>query len=84
MIALLKTLQVILALSVLIIFHEFGHYFWARVFGIRVEKFFLFFDVGGFKLFSFKVGETEYGMGCPLAAIARLPVWWTSPWTRSS
>ncbi len=73
MIALLKTLQVILALSVLIIFHEFGHYFWARVFGIRVEKFFLFFDVGGFKLFSFKVGETEYGMGwLPLGGYCKI------------
>lgn len=73
MIALLKTLQVILALSVLIIFHEFGHYFWARVFGIRVEKFFLFFDVGGFKLFSFKIGETEYGMGwLPLGGYCKI------------
>ncbi len=73
MIALLKTLQVILALSVLIIFHEFGHYFWARVFGIRVEKFFLFFDVWGFKLFSFKVGETEYGMGwLPLGGYCKI------------
>ena len=73
MIALLKTLQVILALSVLIIFHEFGHYFWARVFGIRVEKFFLFFDVGGFKLCSFKVGETEYGMGwLPLGGYCKI------------
>ena len=73
MIALLKTLQVILALSVLIIFHEFGHYFWARVFGIRVDKFFLFFDVGGFKLFSFKVGETEYGIGwLPLGGYCKI------------
>ena len=73
MIALLKTLQVILALSVLIIFHEFGHYFWARVFGIRVDKFFLFFDVGGFKLFSFKIGETEYGMGwLPLGGYCKI------------
>ena len=73
MIALLKTLQVILALSVLIIFHEFGHYFWARVFGIRVDKFYLFFDVGGFKLFSFKIGDTEYGMGwLPLGGYCKI------------
>ena len=47
MVALIKTLQVILALSLLIIAHEFGHFMWARIFGIRVEKFYLFFDAGG-------------------------------------
>ena len=73
MIVLVKILQVILALSVLIIFHEFGHFFWARVFGIRVDKFFLFFDAGGFKLFSFKIGETEYGMGwLPLGGYCKI------------
>ena len=59
----MRVLQVILALSVLILIHEAGHFLWARIFKIRVDKFFLFFDVGGFKLFSFKIGETEYGMG---------------------
>ena len=44
MIVLIKTLQVILALSILILVHEFGHFFFAKIFGIRVEKFFLFFD----------------------------------------
>ena len=43
---LFKTLQVILALSILILIHEFGHFFFARVNGIRVDKFFLFFDLG--------------------------------------
>ena len=37
MIALIKTLQVILALGVLIIVHEFGHFFFAKIFGIRVD-----------------------------------------------
>lgn len=72
---LFKTLQVVLALSILILVHEFGHYFWARVNGIRVDKFFLFFDLGGIKLFStkskwflklFPAAEkwhTEYGIG---------------------
>ena len=73
MIVLIKTLQVILALSVLILFHELGHFFWARVFHIRVDKFFLFFDVGGFKLFSFKIGETEYGVGwLPLGGYCKI------------
>jgi regulator of sigma E protease len=40
-----------------------GHYLAARAFGIRVTKFYLFFDAWGFKLFSFKYGETEFGMG---------------------
>ncbi len=75
MIILIKTLQVILALAILIVVHEFGHFIFAKIFGIRVDKFFLFFDAGGFKLFSTKSGwfaklfpkaaqwETEYGIG---------------------
>ena len=52
MIALSKTLQVILALSILILAHELGHFTFAKLFKIRVDKFFLFFDLGGKKLFS--------------------------------
>ncbi len=75
MIVLIKTLQVILALAILIVVHEFGHFIFAKMFGIRVDKFFLFFDAGGTKLFSTKSGwftkicpgaakwETEYGIG---------------------
>ena len=75
MVALIKTLQVILALGILILVHEFGHFFFAKIFGIRVDKFYLFFDAGGFKLFSTKSRwfvklcpkaaewETEYGIG---------------------
>jgi len=73
MMVLMKVLQVILALSILIIVHELGHFFWARVFHIRVDKFFLFFDIGGVKLFSFKVGDTEYGMGwLPLGGYCKI------------
>ena len=54
---LMKVLQVIIALSVLIAIHEFGHFFFARIFGIRVDKFFLFFDAGGVKLFSTKTSK---------------------------
>ena len=63
MIIFVKTLQVILALSVLIIIHEFGHFLWARAFGIRVEKFYLFFDVGGKALARWHWGGTEFGIG---------------------
>ncbi|MBQ7811857.1 MAG: RIP metalloprotease RseP [Bacteroidales bacterium] len=85
MVALIKTLQVILALGILIIVHEFGHFAFAKMFGIRVDKFFLFFDAGGVKLFSTKSGwfaklfpkakqwETEYGIGwLPLGGYCKI------------
>lgn len=40
----IKTLELILALGILVMVHEFGHYFFARVFGVWVEKFYLFFN----------------------------------------
>ena len=49
----IKALQLMLSLSILVAFHEFGHYIFARMFGIRVERFFLFFDYK-FALLSFK------------------------------
>jgi regulator of sigma E protease len=60
---LIKILQLILSLSLLVFVHELGHYLTARMFKIRVEKFFLFFDVGGISLFKFKIGETTFGLG---------------------
>ena len=85
MMVLMKTLQVILALSVLILIHEAGHFFWARVFHIKVDKFFLFFDIGGAKLFSTRMPwfvklfpkaagwETEYGIGwLPLGGYCKI------------
>ncbi len=60
---LIRIIQVILALSVLIIIHEFGHFMWARMFRIRVEKFYLFFDVGGKAIARWKWGDTEFGIG---------------------
>ena len=85
MIALSKTLQVILALSILILAHELGHFTFAKLFKIRVDKFFLFFDFGNKKLFSTKSSwfvklfpkakdwETEYGIGwCPLGGYCKI------------
>lgn len=75
MIFLIKALQVILALSILIVVHEFGHFIFSKMFGIRVDKFFLFFDAGDVKILSTRSGwfarlfpkakswETEYGIG---------------------
>lgn len=50
---LIRALQLILSLSLLVIIHEGGHFFFARLFKIRVEKFYIFFDPW-FSLFKFK------------------------------
>ena len=70
----MKILQVILALSVLILIHELGHFAFAKMFKIRVEKFYLFFDAG-FSLFKFKPknSDTEYGIGwLPLGGYCKI------------
>jgi regulator of sigma E protease len=65
--------QLLLGLSILVILHEFGHFIAARAFGIRVEKFYLFFDAWGIKLFSYKKGDTEYGIGwLPLGGYVKI------------
>jgi regulator of sigma E protease len=70
---LIMALQLILGLSVLVFIHELGHYLAARMFGIRVDKFYLFFDAWGVKLLSFKIGETEYGIGwLPLGGYCKI------------
>lgn len=58
----IKTLQFILSFSILITLHEMGHFFTAKWFKCRVEKFYLFFNPW-FSLWKKKVGETEYGIG---------------------
>lgn len=70
---LIKVAQFLLSLSLLIVLHEWGHYITARIFKTRVEKFYLFFDAWGKKLFSFKKGETEYGIGwLPLGGYVKI------------
>lgn len=69
---LLQVGQLLLALSILVILHEFGHYITARRFGCRVEKFFLFFD-WPFALVKKKIGETVYGIGVlPLGGYVKI------------
>src|SRR6186713_93108 len=64
--------QLLLALSLLIILHEFGHYITAKWFGCRVEKFFLFFDPW-FAIVKKKVGDTVYGIGwLPLGGYVKI------------
>ena len=71
----MQIVQILLAISILVLIHELGHFTFARIFGIKIDKFFLFFDAWGFKLFSTKSRwfvklfpkaeqwETEYGIG---------------------
>ncbi len=80
----IKAAQLIVAFGLLVIVHEFGHYLFARIFGIRVEKFYIFFDPW-FSLFKFKPKkrpedgdkaswrDTEYGVGwLPLGGYCKI------------
>ena len=65
--------QFLLSLSLLIILHEWGHYFPAKKFKTKVEKFYLFFDAWGKKLFSYTYKGTEYGIGwLPLGGYVKI------------
>ena len=81
---LIKTLQLLLCFALLIVLHEGGHFFFSKLFGVRVEKFFMFFD-WKFHLFSTKdkwfarlfpkvaANETEYGIGwIPLGGYVKI------------
>ena len=79
----LKALQLIASLGLLVFIHELGHFMWARIFGVRVEKFYLFFDIGLKKLginwdgsllkFKPKNSDTEYGVGwMPLGGYCKI------------
>lgn len=68
----IKIAQFLLSLSILIILHECGHFFFAKLFKTRVEKFYLFFDPW-FSLFKIKRGDTEYGIGwIPLGGYVKI------------
>jgi regulator of sigma E protease len=71
---LIRVLQLVLALSILVFLHEGGHFFFAKLFGVRVEKFYIFFD-WKFSLFKFKPkkSDTEYGIGwIPLGGYCKI------------
>lgn len=71
---LIKALQLIVALSLLVFIHELGHFLWARVFKIRVEKFYLFFNPW-FSLAKWKPknSDTTYGIGwLPLGGYVKI------------
>ena len=71
---LIRLLQFMLAISILVLLHEGGHFFFAKLFGVRVEKFYLFFDPW-FHLFQFKPrnSDTTYGVGwLPLGGYCKI------------
>jgi regulator of sigma E protease len=69
---LVKAGQLVLSLSILVVLHELGHFIPAKLFGARVEKFYLFFDPW-FSLFKKKKGDTEYGIGwLPLGGYVKI------------
>ena len=83
-IVLIKTLQLLCCLSLLVVLHEGGHFGFSKLFGVKVEKFYMFFDYK-FHLFStkskwftrlfprFKDKETEYGIGwIPLGGYVKI------------
>ena len=85
MTVIIKILQLLIAMGLLIFVHELGHFTFSKIFGIRVEKFFLFFDTRGIRLFSTRSGwftrlfpkakewETEYGIGwLPLGGYCKI------------
>ncbi|CAI8392118.1 MAG: RIP metalloprotease RseP [Flavobacteriales bacterium] len=68
----IKAGQLLLSLSILIVLHELGHFIPAKLFGTRVEKFYLFFDVK-YSLFKKKIGDTVYGIGwLPLGGYVKI------------
>ncbi|MBR2151160.1 MAG: RIP metalloprotease RseP [Prevotella sp.] len=71
---LIRVLQFMLAISLLVLLHEGGHFFFSKLFGVRVEKFYIFFD-WKFSLFKFKPknSDTEYGIGwLPLGGYCKI------------
>ena len=68
----IQAAQFFLSLSILVILHELGHFLPARLFGMRVEKFYLFFDPW-VSLIKKRIGHTEYGVGwVPLGGYVKI------------
>jgi membrane-associated protease RseP (regulator of RpoE activity) len=68
-----NAIQVALGVGAVIFVHELGHFAVAKMCGVKCEKFYLGFDIGGLKLFKFRWGETEYGIGIlPLGGYVKM------------
>jgi len=69
----IAALEVALGLGFVIFVHELGHFAVAKMCGVKIDKFFIGFDIGGLKLFSFRWGETLYGIGIlPLGGYVKM------------
>ncbi len=69
----LAILEVAVGLGLVIFVHELGHFAVAKLCGVKCEKFYLGFDIGGWKLLKFRRGETEYGIGIlPLGGYVKM------------
>ncbi len=70
---LIMILQLLAGLSIIVLIHELGHFLAARWFGMKVEKFYLFYDLGGVALWKKKIGGVEYGIGwLPLGGYVKI------------
>ena len=76
---LIRLLQFMLAIGLLVLLHEAGHFFFAKLFGVRVDKFYLFFDPSIWKwdgsIFKWKPknSDTQYGIGwLPLGGYCKI------------
>ena len=70
MAALLSVFGFIIMLGLLIFIHEFGHFLFAKMFGVRVDVFSLGFYG---RIFSFRWGETRYQIGwLPLGGYVKM------------
>ena len=76
---LIRLLQFMLAIGLLVLLHEGGHFFFAKLFGVKVDKFYLFFDPSIWKwdgsLFKWKPknSDTQYGVGwLPLGGYCKI------------
>ena len=66
-------LKVVIGLGMVIFVHELGHFLVAKLCGVKCEKFYLGFDIAGLKLWKFRRGETEYGIGIlPLGGYVKM------------
>jgi len=69
----IAVLEVSVALGLVIFVHELGHFAVAKLCGVKCEKFYLGFDIAGWKLCKFRWGETEYGIGIlPLGGYVKM------------
>ena len=65
--------MVVVGLGLVIFVHELGHFTVAKLCGVKCEKFYLGFDIGGLKLWKHRWGETEYGIGIlPLGGYVKM------------